>query len=146
MVASRHLVLGRVGQANTLWALHAAIATSLRSRPPSDRRLCTAGTSLPCRAEQFDSDEPNLEFVYPCSIYTVVNGVKEEIELASIPVSWAGAPVGCCRRALSPRCCRGSRQGVTPVCRMALRAWAGLVAPAFMNQCALAGAQQGAGI
>jgi hypothetical protein len=42
-------------------------------------------------AEQFDSGEPNLEFVAPTNAYAVVNGQRFDIDLSQLPV---GAALG----------------------------------------------------
>jgi hypothetical protein len=38
-------------------------------------------------AEEFDSGEPNLEWVAPVNVYAVVNGQRHNIDLSSFPVS-----------------------------------------------------------
>ena len=38
-------------------------------------------------AEEFDSDEPNLEWVAPVNVYAVVDGKRYDIDLTKLPVS-----------------------------------------------------------
>lgn len=38
-------------------------------------------------ANNFDDDEPNLEFVYPCTFDVVVDGKKTSLDLMSVSVS-----------------------------------------------------------
>ena len=54
--------------------------------------------------KELDDDSPNLEYVQPCTAYTVVNGRKTDIDLKSIPAltprqtrelsGWHGARAG----------------------------------------------------
>ena len=40
-------------------------------------------------AEEFDSAEPNLEWVAPVNVYAVVDGKRYDINLSQLPVSQA---------------------------------------------------------
>ena len=45
-----------------------------------------AGTDrLCCRGKSFDDESPNLEFVWPSSIYVVKGGNRTDVDLNTIP-------------------------------------------------------------
>lgn len=46
---------------------------------------CSAGVQIHSWGKLYDDESPNLEFVQPCMVYTVVNGQKTALDLSKIP-------------------------------------------------------------
>lgn len=52
-----------------------------------------AGVQIHSWGEDYEDATPNLEYVQPCSVYAVVNGQRQQLDLTSVP-------------GLTPRQCR----------------------------------------
>ncbi len=67
------------------WQSTAHMRVNGHSSPERQHLHHHAGVQIHSWGKLYDDESPNLEFVQPCMVYTVVNGEKTGLDLGKIP-------------------------------------------------------------